>query len=88
MPTKIFDVTTFGANGSHAGDDTLGIQAAIDAAAKAGHGAMVRQRRCGLTRLNRRLDIFSSYENTWDLTGANTHRLKYNFIPSLRRCGF
>ena len=40
LPSKIFDVTHFGANGSHAGDDTVGIQAAIDAAAKAGGGAM------------------------------------------------
>lgn len=39
-PGKIFDVTSFGANGSHPGDDTVGIQAAIDAAAKAGQGAM------------------------------------------------
>ena len=40
MPTKIFDVTTMGANGSQSGDDTAGIQAAIDAATKAGKGAM------------------------------------------------
>eukprot|EP00039_Didymoeca_costata_P032722 m.39070 g.39070 ORF g.39070 m.39070 type:complete len:833 (-) comp9506_c0_seq3:159-2657(-) len=40
LPGKVYDVTTFGANGSHPGDDTAGIQAAIDAAAKAGNGAM------------------------------------------------
>ena len=39
-PTQIFDVTTFGANGTDHLDDTAGIQAAIDAAAKAGKRAM------------------------------------------------
>jgi hypothetical protein len=58
-PTKIFDVTTFGANGSHAGDDTMGIQAAINAAAKAGGGAMCYLP-AGQYRINKTLEITGS----------------------------
>lgn len=39
-PTKIFDATTFGALADDGLDDTAGIQGAVDAAAKAGNGAM------------------------------------------------
>ena len=40
MPTRIFDATTFGAVADDGLDDTDGIQGAIDAASKAGSGAM------------------------------------------------
>ena len=55
-PTKIFDVTTFGANESHADDDTVGIQAAIDAAANAGDGAMAYLP-AGQYHINKTLEI-------------------------------
>eukprot|EP00041_Stephanoeca_diplocostata_P036907 m.1367853 g.1367853 ORF g.1367853 m.1367853 type:complete len:882 (-) comp24953_c0_seq26:1953-4598(-) len=38
VPTKVFDIRAFGANGSV--DDSAAIQAAIDAASKAGNGAI------------------------------------------------
>ena len=55
-PTRIFDATSFGANGSDTADDTLGIQAAIDAAAKAGGGAMAYLP-AGAYRINKTLEI-------------------------------
>eukprot|EP01047_Picozoa_sp_COSAG01_P027037 COSAG01_NODE_1768_length_9274_cov_3.118583_8_plen_1187_part_00 len=56
VPTKIYDVTAFGANGSHAGDDTTAIQAAIDAAANAGDGAMAYLP-SGTYHINKTLEI-------------------------------
>jgi hypothetical protein len=61
-PTQIFDVTTFGANGTDHLDDTAGIQAAIDAAAKAGKGAMAYVP-TGNYQINKTLQI--SGEDFW-----------------------
>ena len=41
VPAKIFDVSTFGANGTDHNDDTAAFKAAIAAAAAAGNGALV-----------------------------------------------
>ena len=58
-PTKIFDATAFGANGTDHKDDTAGIQAAIAAAATAGNGAMAYVP-AGSYQINQTLQITGS----------------------------